>query len=184
MLIYPKNAGKMMNHMKKTVHFYRLLNMNIIYAIILLTLVWVVLAESFSVFSFAVGIVISTFSVLIFRHFLPLKKNTGFRLFRFIAYIFFLFGNIYLSAIKTIMLIFKEADYDTITLKTQLSNHFLQTMLAASITLTPGTISLDLKDNTITILFLKEKLQSREEAHKSMEAARDKFEKLLLKTEK
>ena len=173
-----------MNYMKKKVPLHRFLNMNNLYVIILLTLVWVVLVESFSVFSIIAGIAISTFSVLIFRHFLPLQKYTEFRFFRFIAYLFFLFGNIYVSAIKTIMLIFKETSFDTITLETRLSNPFLQTMLAASITLTPGTISLDVKDNTITVLFLKETSQSLEESRISVEATKDKLEKLLLKAEK
>ena len=170
--------------MEKRFFFGRTLSLGNLCIVLLLTLTWIVLSESISLQTAASGIAISILSMLIFRRFLPLPSTLKLNPIRFIVYLFYLFGHMYISAIKAIMLIFKKSEYGIIKLKTQISNHFLQTMLANSITFTPGTISLDLEDNVITVLLLRDSSQSREESLKSAEAAKCSLEKLLLKAEK
>ena len=170
--------------MGKTSPLRGLLSRNMIFKIMLLTLAWVILTESFSIYSLAAGIAISIISVYIFDRFLPLPKIDNFSPLRFTVYLFYLFGNVYVSAIKTIILIFKDADYDTVTLKTRISNRFLKTMLANSITLTPGTISLDLKDDAISILFLFDRSKGQELSREAVEKTKLSLERILIKAER
>jgi len=155
-----------------------------IYAVMLLTAVWVILVEKFTLPLLAIGVAISSCSLYLYHRFLPLPRITNINLLRLTIYPFYLIRELYLSAFSAIKLIIAGADVDVIEVKTKISNHFLQTMLANSVTLTPGTISLELKNDKITVLLLKRKTENHEEAQKSGEAAIRKLEKFLLKTQR
>jgi len=155
-----------------------------IYAVILLTAVWIILVEKITLPLLAVGVAVSSCSLFLYHHFLPLPRITNINLLRLTLYPFYLIGELYLSAFSAIKLIIAGADVDVIEVKTKISNRFLQTMLANSVTLTPGTISLELKDGKITLLLLKRKIDNHEEAQKAGEAAVYKLEKFLLKTQR
>jgi multicomponent Na+:H+ antiporter subunit E len=157
---------------------------NTIFAVMLLTAVWVILVESFSLPLLAAGVVISAGSLYIYHRFLPLPKITGINFLRLALYPFYLIGELYLSAFGAMKLIVKGASVDVVEVKTRISNSFLQTMLANSVTLTPGSISLDLKDNRISILLLKGKAENHEEAQKAGEALIHKLEKILIKAQR
>jgi len=157
---------------------------NTIYAAALLTAVWVILAEKFTIPLLAAGVFIGAGSLFLDRRFLPLPKIAAVKLLRLTLYPFYLFVELYLSAFSAVKMIVAGADAEVIEVKTRISNSFLQTMLANSVTLTPGTISLDLKDGKLTVLLLKKKTESREDAQKAGEAVIQKFEKFLLKTQR
>ena len=82
-----------------------------------------------------------------------------------------------------IQLILTEADADIIEVKTSLKNVFLRTLLANSITIIPGAISLELKDDTITVLWLKRREDDSRHARKTIESLKCKLERILLKAE-
>ena len=157
---------------------------NAIYVTILLTAVWVILIEQFTLPILAVGIIVSAGSLYIYRRFLPFPKMTGINFLSLALYPFYLIGKLYVSAFKAIKLIVSGADVDVIEVKTKISNSFLQTILANSITLIPGAISLELKDGIITVLLLKKKTNNHEETKKAGEAMIHKLENFLLKAQR
>jgi multisubunit Na+/H+ antiporter MnhE subunit len=157
---------------------------NAVYATILLTAVWLILVEKITLPLLAVGIFVSAGSLYVYHRFLPFPKITGISLFRLTLYPFYLIGKLYLSAFKAIKLIVSGADVDVIEVKTEISNSFLQTMLANSVTLIPGATSLELKDGIITVLLLKKKTNNHEETKKAGEAMIHKLENFLLKAQR
>ena len=145
--------------------------------------IWIILSESFTFFNIVSGIIISIGCLYISTKLLPAQKIKNVKVYRLSFYLFYLIGQIYISAFKVIKLIFTGAEVNIVTLKTRLSNSFLQTVLANSITLPPGTISLELKDNTITVLRLKSKKDTMDDETVG-ELIKNKFEKILLKMQK
>lgn len=160
------------------------MNTVVLYAIILLTGTWIILSEDFSIVTLVSGIVISIVCLIISTRLLPAQKIKNVKIFRLVFYIFYLFGQIYLSAFKALKLILTGADVDIVNVKTQITNSFLQTILANSITLPPGTISLELNDNVITVLRLKKKTDDSLDAMSAGESIKGRFEKMLLKMQK
>ena len=135
---------------------------NNIYSIVILIFVWIVLRETFSLSSLIVGIVLSIGCLYFYHKFLPLKQVENIKYHRLILYVFYLIGQIYVSGLYVIGLIFKGASVDIIDLKTKITNESLKILLADSITLTPGSILLVLKDDTLTLLCLKRKNDTRD----------------------
>ena len=160
------------------------MNRNTLYSIIGLTVIWVILFESFTIPVIATGLVFSTGCVFIGNRLLPLPKIANIKYSGLIIYLFYLIAQVYLSAFNTVKLVLTGLDVDIIKVKTKISNSFLRIILANSITLTPGSVSLELEDDTITLLWLKGKKETREDAGKKGELIKDKLERILLKMEK
>lgn len=158
---------------------------NTILIIMGLTVMWIILLEGFTVVNLALGIIISAGCIYICHRLLPLPKMIkNINLFRFILYPFYLTGQVYLAAFNAMKLIFTGANVSVIQIRTQISNSFLRTILANSITLTPGSVSLELNDTIITILWLKKKTENHQDAEKAGELIKQKLEKMLIKAEK
>ena len=98
-------------------------------------------------------------------------------------YPFYLIGQIYLAGFSAIKLILSQPKVDIVQVKTSVTNEFLKVILANSITLIPGTVSLDLKDETITVLWLREKTSGPEDLDNAGELIKGDLEKMLLKTQ-
>ena len=156
---------------------------NTFHTIIVLTLVWITLIEDFSIGTAATGIAISTISVYIYSRFLPFPKIENIIVFRFIIYLFYLFGQVFVCGFTAIKLILTGADVDIVEIKTNVSNGFLRSILANSFTLTPGSVSLELKDDKISLLWLKGKNDSHQDAVEAAELLKVKLEKKLLKSQ-
>ena len=159
------------------------MNKNSIYLITLLTLVWVVLCEELSVRVVATGIVTSAGCICFCRKYLPLSTITGVNFLKLGMYPFYLIGQIYLAGIDAIKLIIKGAKVDIIEVKTKITNDFLRVILANSITLTPGTVSLDLNGESITVLWLRDKTSGSEDMDNAGELIKGKLERKLLKSQ-
>ena len=154
---------------------------NTVLIVIGLSLIWLILLEGFTILNLALGIVISAVSVYICHVLIPLPKIAGnINLFRFALYPFYLVGQVYVSALNAVKLVFTGADVDIIEVQTRITNPFLRTILANSITLTPGSVSLELKDDLITQLWLKGKKESHQDAEKAAELIKRKLEKKLI----
>lgn len=131
------------------------LNRNSIFKIVVLTFLWVILREGFSVFELIIGVVLSTACVAYARKFLPLTGIENVKFYRLILYIFYLIGQIYVSGYHVIKIILHgHARSDILQTKTKLNNKALRVILGESITLTPGSIMLDLDDDVLTVLLL------------------------------
>jgi len=160
------------------------LNKNSVYLIVLLTIVWVILCEKLSVTTVATGIAISGGVVYFYRKYLPLNKITGVSFLKLAMYSFYLVGQIYIAGFNAIKLILTEAKVDIVEVKTKITNDLLRVVLANSITLTPGTVSLELKDETITVLWLREKTSDSEDLADADELIKGKLEKKLISAQK
>jgi len=157
---------------------------NNLYTIIILSIAWVLLSENISIPVAATGIIISICCVFFSFRFLPIVRTADINLFRLFIYLFYLMGQVYLAAFNAIRLIFKGAEVNVIEVKTQISENFLRTILAISITLTPGSISLDLKNNTLTVLLLSEKKFNLQDKENAANIIKNSLEKSLLKAER
>jgi len=73
---------------------------------------------------------------------------------------------------------------EIVEIKTTLSSLFLRTVLVNSITLVPGSVSLDLKGDIITVLWLKKKDAAPEYTENAGELIKGGMERLLLKAQK
>ena len=160
------------------------MNRNTVWTILLLTVIWVILSESLTVFSVLTGIGISVLCTYFCYRFLPFPRITNINFFRLALFPFYLIGEVYLSAFNAIKLILTGANVDAIEIKTQISSNFLRTLLANSITLTPCTVSLELNDDTITVLMLTGKTNSRRDTENTVASIKNKLEKMLLKAQK
>lgn len=157
---------------------------NSIYGIILLTIGWVILRESLTALTFAEGIVISAGCIYFCNKLLPLPKTSDINLFRFVLYLLFLAGQVYKSGFWAIKIILTGARTEIIKTDLEISSAFLQTILANSITLVPGSISLELKDNTLTVLWLAAKKTDALQAKNAGELIIRRLEKMLIKMQK
>ena len=157
---------------------------NSIYVVAILTIAWVILRENFSVLSVLTGIIISTGCVYFCYKLFPRSKTQDINLFRFLIYLLFLLGQIYKAGFWAIKVIIKGARAEIIETKTKISSLFLRTVLANSITLVPGSVSLDMKDDIITVLWLMEKNTSSQQTKEAAESIINKLEKMLLKVQK
>jgi len=127
---------------------------NKFFSIVLLTGIWLILSESFSLLSLGLGLVFSGAAVYLCHKFLPFPPIRGLNLFRLALYPFFLITQVYLAGLQVIKLIIMGARADIIATETAFQSDFLQVMLGLSITLTPGSILLKLNDQKLTFLWL------------------------------
>lgn len=126
--------------------------------IILLTFIWIILFEHFTPFILISGILVSIIVVLFTDQFL-LKGNyeysyiIGFG--TLLRYAGRLFVEIYLAGIDVILTIVKgDADVELVQVETKLRDELLIDILANSITLTPGTVSVEKMGSQLLILNL------------------------------
>ena len=119
--------------------------------------------------SLTIGLGVSIVCVYYSRKFLPLKAITDVSFFKLFLYLFYLLKEIYVAGFHVIGIIIKgQARTDIVTMRTKITNDTLRVVLADSITLTPGSVLLDLTDDNITVVWLRgadepEELDSAEE---------------------
>jgi len=151
--------------------------------ILMLTIVWILLREDFSIFTVVTGIVLGFGCAYMFGKYLPAPKVSGISVFRLLSYPFYLIWQVYLSGFVVIGIILTQAKTDIVQITTSLKNDVLRAILAHSITLTPGSISLDLKDEVITLLWLRKK-SAPDDTGDAGDFLKGQLEKKLKKAEK
>jgi len=139
------------------------LNRSSIYSIIVLVFIWVILRESFSPLSVIAGVALSIGCIYFYRKLLPLGRVESIKYSRLIIYVFYLIGQIYISGFYVIRLIIQGASVDIVELETKIKNESMRILLADSITLTPGSILLDLEGQKLTLLCLKMRNDTRDQ---------------------
>ena len=155
---------------------------NGIYALVALTLIWVVLMESISWYTVLSGLVLGIICLLFFRKFIPLERIGDVCFLKFAPYPFYLIGQIYIQGFFVIKMILTGVRVDIVEAQTELKSDFLKAILMNSITLTPGSIPLELEGKTLTILNLAS--ASDENADESLDNLRARLEKQLAKAQK
>lgn len=126
--------------------------------LILLSLVWLILFEELTIFTVVSGI-ISSVVVLVFTDRFLLKGNYEHSymigLGTLAKYAFRLFVEIFLAGMDVVPnIITGKADVQIITCETILTDELLIDILANSITLTPGTVTVEKKGSTLQVLAL------------------------------
>ena len=149
---------------------------------IVLMVVWVILMGDLSAYALVSAPIVS-FICLVFLHkFLPLAAIQDVAFFRLIFHYLSLIGKIYLNAFYVIKIIFTKGMPEIVEVHTALKNDFLRAVLIHSITLTPGSIPLNLDKDTMTVLNLADAKDPH--SFEDIEKLRASIERNLLKCEK
>ena len=134
------------------------MNKRTIFLTIALTCVWITLTENFSWQNVAIGVILSILTSYFTSAFLPNAERNSEKLkrvkfHRLAIYPFWLIGKVYRDGFGLIkMIIFSNPKCGIVKEQLELDNEVLCAILAESITLTPGTICLELEGKEITLL--------------------------------
>ena len=157
---------------------------NIVIKIVAFTAIWVILTENTALWSILIGIAVSVVCVILYRRYLPTGRAGGIKYTRFALYVFYLIGQMYWAALLAIRLIIKGARSDIVEVETKITNSLLRVMLANSITLVPGSVTLDKHGEKITVLMLRDKNAKEEDIEEAGEQMKGKLERRLIKAQK
>lgn len=128
---------------------------NNILKIVILTLFFLVLSEKVTLLNLTVGLLISLLVITLNKEKLRINRYINFKLtIRWIKYIVVLFTEVIKANVQVaIITLSKDMNVDPVivTFKSELKDEFLLTILANSITLTPGTMTVDIKGDRLLI---------------------------------
>ena len=142
--------------MKKQFYYFQL--------VLIFTIFWIVLFERVTLMILLTAPLISLFSILISEKYL--LKYSYFDLYYFnvfwlIKYSFYLLLEIYKSGLSIIPnIISGHASPDIVEIYTDLDSNLQLALLANSITLTPGTITMDIEGQRLKVLWMDPKTKN------------------------
>jgi len=116
--------------------------------------VWLILRESVGFWVIVQGIVISVGCTFFFNKFLPLPKADDVDFAKLIFFPFQVIGQIFKCAVYVIEVVFKGARVNIVEVETTLESETLIALLGDILTLTPGSVMLDARGKTLTVLCL------------------------------
>ena len=146
-----------------------------------LALVWILLRENFSLFDLALGIVAGAACLYFTSRFLPAERFEPIKLSRLITYPFWLLGQIYLSGFFVIKMIIMGARADIVHFDTKLNSNTLKVIMGNSITLIPGSITLDYTGSEYTVVWMRARTSSK--PRNAGDALKGKLEARLIKAD-
>lgn len=123
---------------------------------------WVILSGMFDPFHLTLGVIscllIAFFSAEMLFEGLKIRARTG-QVFGMLAYFPWLFWAIVMASLEVAYIVLhpqmlKKMDPQLIRFKTKLKSNFARVTFAQSITLTPGTITISIQDDEITVYAL------------------------------
>ena len=121
---------------------------------ILLFVMWMILTSNLQLSNILVGIAVSFSIALLYIKLFTHKAFEFIDPFWFIVYLFVLLKNLIISNIqisKRVLSRDMKFSPAIVAVKTELESDWKKLLLANSITLTPGTLTLDIKDDTLFI---------------------------------
>ena len=125
---------------------------------LLLVLLWCILSEDFSLITIAIGLLFSLITLVILH--LMFSNNDDVKNYRipprlFLWYLLVLFYHIVLSGLQVSKAVITgNCDPKVVTIHTTVHNHWYQCIIANSVTLTPGTVTIDKTDHQLQVLWL------------------------------
>lgn len=134
-------------------------------------LFWCIVNESFSLTTILVGFVVALLATVLVAylftdHHDP-NHNYRLSLWAYIKYIIILFPMIFKSTWEVIRIILFSNDNPMIVkVKTNVMRDWPICMIANAITLTPGTVTIDVQENEMTVLWLNPTTKDPDEASK------------------
>lgn len=157
---------------------FRLLTIFCIYA-----LVYMVLVEKISWLNFAIGLAVSAVAIIFSNKYFLFDNYSNFfpiSILGFLLYFFYLAGNIMISGVKAaIMTVRGNAKLQFMYYESGLKNEFALNLLSNSITLTPGTVTVNRKENSLLIMQLTRAGENFD--RKSIEEFENKINKLVVR---
>lgn len=145
----------------------------------IIAVVWIILNERLSLPLFAVGWALGIITVTITDKYLLMgdyKFSYQVPLLLMLKYLFYLLVQIYASGFQAILRMLKgHTDVGIVEFETRLENELYICLLANSITLTPGTVTLDKSGRWLKVLCL-----NRPAAEDAGEALAQPFERIFL----
>ena len=140
-----------------------------------LFVLWLVLTSSLGIQNLLVGIVVSYGIALLYTQMFKDEKVEHFSISAAFAYLYILLKNLVISNLQiNKRILSKELEISTaiVAVKTDLKSDWKKLLLANSITLTPGTLTLDIKGDTLFIHTLQyEEGKDKREITKEFEEA-------------
>ena len=128
--------------------------MRLLFWTVLLFALWMVLTANFQIFNIVVGIAVSFSIALLYTKLFAHKAFEFISPVWFMVYLYVLLKNLILSNLqisKRILSKDMKLSPAIVAVKTNLESDWKKLLLANSITLTPGTLTLDIKDDTLFI---------------------------------
>jgi multicomponent Na+:H+ antiporter subunit E len=160
-----------------------MLNKNSIFIIIFLTVVWIILTESFSLITIGIGLAVSIAAILFWIRSLPNRIDVEYSVIKLAYYPFYLLLQIYLSGFWAIKLVIFGAKTETVTITTKLRCKSLRVILANSVTIIPGSVTIGLDDDKLTVLWLRDKNAEPATEQEANQTLISGLEKILLRAQ-
>jgi len=126
-------------------------------AVVFLIAIWLLLTEELTLLNLAIGTVFGCATMFFVHKFLPLKTLSKIKMHKLITFPFYLLAQIYIAGFHIIKIIFTGSKVSIITLETKIKDDSLKVMLVDAITLTPGSVLLNLNGNKVTLLWIRGK---------------------------
>ncbi len=149
-------------------------------AVILLSLVWIALNEAITVFTVVSAPLIAAAAIYFTNRFV--LERDYLRTYRvgswtLIKYVIYLIGQVYTAGFAAMARIFTgKINLDIVHITSELDNDFHISLLANSITLTPGTVTVDKKGDKLDVLWIDAHTHDAGEAGEEIKGG---FERLL-----
>lgn len=128
--------------------------MRIFFWTLLLFMMWMILTANLEIANICIGLGVGFGVALLYTKMFVHKKTEMINPYYFVVYLLILIKNLIISniqiAIRTLSPDMKLAPM-VVEVKTTLKSDWKKLLLANSITLTPGTLTLDIKDDTLYI---------------------------------
>ena len=148
--------------------------MRLLFWTLLLFTMWLVLTSNFQVANILIGLGINFSISLLYTKMFKHEKVEGFNLFYFFIYLLVLLKNLIVSNLQIAKRVLSRDMHlapAIVAVKTELKSDWKKLLLANSITLTPGTLTLDIKEDTLYIHVIECKdMNEKENITKEFEA--------------
>ena len=152
--------------------------------VLALICVWILLREDFTAVTILSGLFFSAVTLFFCNKALPMGKVTNVRFSKLAMYPLFLIGQVYVAGFHVIKLIFTGASAEIIRVKTNIENESLRILLVDSVTLTPGSVLINLDGSEFTLLWLRGKDDEGLSTEKRDELIKGRLEKWLIRAQK
>ena len=148
-----------------------------------LVFVWVILTESLSWFNILIGSLVAGFVLLFVAKLLPIKKITDVRFSRLALFPFYLIGQIYVAGFYVIKVLLTGHEVAFVTVRTTITSETLKIILGDAVTLTPGSVLIELSGDEMFLLWIRSK-KTPPDPEIAGDQLKGKLEQRLLKAQK
>ncbi len=135
-------------------------------------IVWCILYEQFSLDAIVVGFIIGVLSSLFANSFLMTRQSKRAYYINPLIMAWFLINVLYQimksAIVNFIPIILGKANMVTVRIRTKVDSGLMTSVIGNAITMIPGTVTLDKKENVLTVLWLDVKKEHKTSAKKSI----------------